>query len=66
VASTLIGLILGVPTDLHAAVNAGGAFDRNMSGFMALVLAVSAFVLGTLLILLLAQSLLPVILRSIC
>jgi peptide/nickel transport system permease protein len=57
VAGTLIGLVLGVPAGLHAAVNAGGAFDRIMSGFMALVMAIPVFVLGTLLILLLAQTL---------
>jgi peptide/nickel transport system permease protein len=57
VAGTLIGLVLGVPAGLHAAIHAGGAFDRIMSGFMALVMAVPVFVLGTLLILLLAQTL---------
>ncbi len=57
VGGTLIGLVLGVPAGLHAAIHAGGAFDRIMSGFMALVMAVPVFVLGTLLILLLAQTL---------
>jgi peptide/nickel transport system permease protein len=57
VAGTLIGLLLGVPAGMHAAVHAGGAFDRIMSAFMALVMAIPVFVLGTLLILLLAQTL---------
>jgi peptide/nickel transport system permease protein len=56
VAGTLIGLLFGVPAGLAAAVHAGGLFDRVMSGFMAVVMAVPVFVLGTLLILVLAQT----------
>jgi peptide/nickel transport system permease protein len=56
-AGTLIALAVGVPAGVHAAVNRGGLFDRVMSAVTALLLAVPVFVLGTLLILLLAQTL---------
>lgn len=56
-AGTLIALAVGVPAGVHAAVNRGGLFDRIMSAVTALLLAVPVFVLGTLLILLLAQTL---------
>ncbi len=56
-AGTIIALAVGVPAGTYAAVHAGGAFDRIMSGVMALLMAVPVFVLGTLLILLLAQTL---------
>lgn len=56
-AGTIIALAIGVPAGTYAAVHAGGAFDRIMSGVMALLMAVPVFVLGTLLILLLAQTL---------
>jgi peptide/nickel transport system permease protein len=55
-AGALIGLLIGVPAGVHAAVHAGGFFDRAMSGITALLLAIPVFVLGTLLILLLAQT----------
>jgi peptide/nickel transport system permease protein len=56
-AGTIIALAVGVPAGTYAAVHAGGAFDRIMSGVMALLMAIPVFVLGTLLILLLAQTL---------
>jgi peptide/nickel transport system permease protein len=56
-AGTLIGMAVGLPTGLYAALHAGGGFDRAMSAVAALLLAVPVFVLGTLLILLLAVKL---------
>lgn len=55
-AGTLLALVVGLPAGIHAAVNAGGPFDRAMSAVMAVLMAVPVFVLGTLLILLLAQT----------
>jgi len=57
VAGTLIALCIGVPAGIHAALHRGGRFDRIASGVTALLLAVPVFVVGTLLILLLAQTL---------
>ena len=56
-AGTLIALVVGVPSGVYAAVHRGGAFDRVASWITALLLAVPVFVVGTLLILLLAQTL---------
>ena len=56
-AGTLIGIAIGLPAGLHAALHAGGWFDRAMSAVAALLLAVPVFVVGTLLILLLAVRL---------
>jgi peptide/nickel transport system permease protein len=57
VAGALIAVTLGIPAGTYAALHRGGLFDRLMSGVSALLLAVPVFVLGTLLILLLAQTL---------
>lgn len=56
-AGTLIALVVGVPSGVYAAVHRGGAFDRVASWITALLLAVPVFVVGTLLVLLLAQTL---------
>ncbi len=56
-AGTLIAVILGIPSGAYAALHRGGAFDRIASATAALLLAVPVFVLGTLLVLLLAQTL---------
>ncbi len=56
-AATLIGLTLGIPAGVYAAVHRGGHFDRAMSAVAALLLSVPVFVLGTLLILLFARIL---------
>jgi peptide/nickel transport system permease protein len=56
-AATLLALVIGVPAGVYAAVHRGGRFDRVMSAVSAVLLAVPVFVLGTLLILLFAQTL---------
>jgi peptide/nickel transport system permease protein len=56
VAGALLAVLLGIPAGTLAAVYRG-AFDRIASVATAFVLAVPVFVLGTLLILLLAQTL---------
>jgi peptide/nickel transport system permease protein len=56
-AATSLALLVGVPAGVHAALNRGGAFDRAMSAVSAVLLAVPVFVLGTLLVLVLAQTL---------
>ena len=56
-AATLLALVIGVPAGVYAAVHRGGRFDRVMSAVTALLLAIPVFVLGTLLILLFAQTL---------
>ncbi|WP_203073718.1 ABC transporter permease [Falsiroseomonas ponticola] len=56
-AGTLLSILIALPAGTYAAVRAGGAFDRAASWVAALLQAVPVFVLGTLLILLLAQTL---------
>lgn len=56
-AGTLLALAIGVPAGVYAALNRGGRFDRIASGVTALLLAVPVFVVGTLLVLLFAQTL---------
>lgn len=56
-AGTLLAVAIALPVGTAAAVRAGGAFDRAASSIAALLQAVPVFVLGTLLILLLAQTL---------
>ena len=56
-AAALLALVIGVPAGVYAAVHRGGTFDRVMTGVSALLLSIPVFVLGTLLILLLAQTL---------
>jgi peptide/nickel transport system permease protein len=54
-AGTLIAVAIGLPAGTFAAVRAGGAFDRAASAAAAILQALPVFVLGTLLILVLAQ-----------
>jgi peptide/nickel transport system permease protein len=56
-AGTLLAVLFGLPAGTYAALHRGGRFDRVMSAVTALLLAVPVFVLGTLLILLFAQTL---------
>lgn len=56
-AGTLIAVVLGIPAGTYAALHRGGLFDRIASGAAALLLAIPVFVVGTLLVLLLAQML---------
>ncbi|MBM3533122.1 MAG: ABC transporter permease [Alphaproteobacteria bacterium] len=56
-AGTLIAVLLGLPAGTYAALHRGGLFDRIVSGTAALLLAIPVFVVGTLLVLLLAQTL---------
>ena len=55
VAGTLIAVLIALPAGSWAAVRAGGAFDRSASAVAAILQALPVFVLGTLLILVLAQ-----------
>jgi peptide/nickel transport system permease protein len=57
VAGTILAIIVAVPSGTFAALNRGGAFDRAASAIAAFVLAIPVFVVGTLLVLLLAQTL---------
>jgi peptide/nickel transport system permease protein len=54
-AGTLLAIVIALPAATYAAVHAGGAFDRVASAIAAILQALPVFVLGTLLILLLAQ-----------
>ena len=56
-AGTLIAVVVGIPAGTYAALHRGGLFDRIASGTAALLLAVPVFVVGTLLVLVLAQTL---------
>ena len=56
-AGTVIAVATGVPAGVYAALHRGGSFDRIASWITALLLAVPVFVVGTLLVLLLAQTL---------
>lgn len=56
-AGTLLALAVGVPAGVYAALHRGGRFDRIASGVTAVLLAVPVFVVGTLLVLLFAQTL---------
>lgn len=56
-AGTLIAIVVGVPAGVYAALHRGGAFDRVASWVTAVLLAVPVFVVGTLLVLLFAQTL---------
>jgi len=56
-AGTVIAILIGVPAGVFAALDRGGPFDRFASGVTALLLAVPVFVVGTLLVLLFAQTL---------
>lgn len=54
---TILAVLIGVPAGTWAALNRGGSFDRAASATAAFVLAIPVFVVGTLLVLLLAQTL---------
>jgi peptide/nickel transport system permease protein len=54
-AGTLIAVLVALPAATFAAVHAGGGFDRAASATAAVLQALPVFVLGTLLILFLAQ-----------
>ncbi|MGK7862876.1 ABC transporter permease [Falsiroseomonas sp. E2-1-a4] len=54
-AGTLLAVAVALPAGTFAAVRQGGAFDRIASSLAAVLQAVPVFVLGTLLILVLAQ-----------
>ncbi len=54
-AGTLLAVAIALPAGTFAAVRQGGAFDRIASSLAAVLQAVPVFVLGTLLILVLAQ-----------
>jgi peptide/nickel transport system permease protein len=56
-AATVLAVIIGLPAGTYAALNRGGLFDRIASATAALLLAIPVFVVGTLLVLLLAQTL---------
>jgi len=54
-AGAILAIIVALPAGTYAALHRGGTFDRVASGVAALLLAVPVFVVGTLLILVLAQ-----------
>ncbi|PZW47140.1 peptide/nickel transport system permease protein [Humitalea rosea] len=56
-AAALIALLFGLPLGVLAALRAGEALDRLLSSLAALALSVPVFVVGTLIILVLAQNL---------
>ncbi|MGI4939436.1 MAG: ABC transporter permease [Janthinobacterium lividum] len=56
-AAAVFALLAGLPLGLLAALQAGGITDRLLSAISALGLALPVFVLGTLLVLLFAQTL---------
>jgi peptide/nickel transport system permease protein len=56
-AGTLIAVVIGIPAGSYAARHQGGLFDRAAGWTAALLQAVPVFVLGTLLVLLFAQTL---------
>ncbi len=56
-AGAFLAVMAGVPAGVYAALHRGGRFDRAAASITALLLAVPVFVVGTLLVLLLAQVL---------
>ena len=56
-AATMIGVLSGIPAGTMAAAWRGGWFDRSASFVAAVSLAVPVFVVGTLLVLMFAQTL---------
>jgi len=56
-AGTLLAIAIGMPAGVYAALHRGGRFDRAASWITALLLAIPVFVVGTLLVLLFAQTL---------
>lgn len=57
VAGSLLAVLIGLPAGTYAALHRGGLFDRVASWTAAFLLAIPVFVVGTLLVLLLAQML---------
>lgn len=57
VAAAIIAIGLGVPMGVRAAIHPGGIADRIVSGIASLALATPVFVIGTLAILVFAQTL---------
>jgi peptide/nickel transport system permease protein len=55
--AAVLSLLVAVPAGTWAALHRGGTFDRLASGLAALLLAMPVFVIGTLLVLVLAQML---------
>jgi peptide/nickel transport system permease protein len=55
-AGALLSLLIGIPAGTYAALHRGGLFDRIASATAALLLAIPVFVVGTLLVLVLAQT----------
>jgi peptide/nickel transport system permease protein len=56
-AAALIAVVIGMPTGTLAAIRRGGALDRIASALAGLALAVPVFVVGTLFVLVFAQTL---------
>ncbi len=56
-AAGAMGILVGIPAGTCAAIRQGGAFDRIASAIAALGLAIPVFVMGTLMVLLFAQTL---------
>ncbi|UFN48855.1 ABC transporter permease [Roseomonas sp. OT10] len=56
-AGTVLALLVGMPAGIAAALHRGSAFDRIASAVAAFLLALPVFVVGTLLVLVLAQML---------
>ncbi|RMF32838.1 MAG: ABC transporter permease [Alphaproteobacteria bacterium] len=57
VAATLLSVAVGLPLGAMAARRQGGRFDRVLSGLASLQLSMPVFVIGTLLVLVFAQTL---------
>lgn len=56
-AAALVAVVLGVPVGARAAMRAGGAFDRAAAAASSLMMSTPVFVIGTLAVLLFAQTL---------
>ena len=57
IAAAIVAVGIGIPVGVRAATNAGGFTDRIASGVAAVALSTPVFVIGTLAILLFAQTL---------
>lgn len=56
-AAAVMAVLIGIPAGTAAALGRGGLFDRVASGMAALALAVPIFVVGTLMVMVFAQTL---------
>ncbi|MFC0409857.1 ABC transporter permease [Roseomonas elaeocarpi] len=56
-AGTILSVVVAMPAGIFAALNRGGVFDKVASWVAAVLLAIPVFVVGTLLVLILAQQL---------